>query len=197
MLSQGGFLPVFSWIDWISLFHFIFSFDLKAMHSIVTQYTVKDYGLRSQLSSEFKYGSTNTWLCDLEQVYIWLYVYVGHCWPLVRWLLLLPGSWPLCLWCFLCRCWGGYLSWPLCWPPGAVDVIYSSTEVGMASWMAAQAPQGSLSLKLWPWLTSGSSYQLHIIFRSDSHFQGSLRIPFDFTVWWCSGVGMGNLNLHH
>lgn len=131
------------WTDF-SLFHFIFSFDLKVIHSIVRQCSVKDCRLRSQLP-EFKYGSTSTWVMGPEHVYIWLCVYVGLCWPHIRWLSLLPGSWPLCLWCFPCSCLGGYLPWPLWQPHGVTAVVNSSTAAGMASWMAAQASQGSLS----------------------------------------------------
>lgn len=48
-----------------------------------------------------------------------LHVRLGLCWPLVRWLLLLPESWPVYLWCLPCSCSGGYLSWPLRQPLSA------------------------------------------------------------------------------
>lgn len=46
---------------------------------------------------------------------------------------------------FPCSCLGGYLPWPLWQPHGVTAVVNSSTAAGMASWMAAQASQGSLS----------------------------------------------------
>lgn len=121
----------------------------------------------------------------LEHVYIQLCVYVGLCWPLIRWLSLLPGSWPLCLWCFPCSCLGGYFSWPLWQPHSATAVVNSSTAAGMASWMAAQASQGSLSLKLQPWLTSASSYLPCIILGVTHIFKVHWESPFDSTVWLC------------